>query len=164
MVAADVYCPAAVRQLQTLGKQLGVPVYAEPQGSNSINIAVNGVRQAQMDNNSIVIVDTAGRLHIDEEMMEEVDMISTAIARSGVVVAPLTGRTPQRRTEFSEKIGITGVILTKMDGDSRGGAALSVRQVTGKPIKFIGMGEKSDALEPFHRSVWPRASSAWATC
>ena len=153
MVAADVYRPAAVHQLQTLGKQLGVPVYAEPPGANPVNIAVNGVRQAQMDNNSVVILDTAGRLHIDEVMMQEVATIKQRVAPHEVllVVDAMTGQDAVRAaSEFNEKVGISGLIMTKMDGDTRGGAALSVREVTGVPIKFIGTGEKTDALEPFY--------------
>jgi signal recognition particle subunit SRP54 len=153
MVAADVYRPAAVHQLQTLGKQLGVPVYSEPPGANPVNIAVNGVRQAQMDNNSVVILDTAGRLHIDEVMMQEVATIKQRLNPNEVllVVDAMTGQDAVRAaSEFNEKVGITGLIMTKMDGDTRGGAALSVREVTGVPIKFIGTGEKTDALEPFY--------------
>jgi signal recognition particle subunit SRP54 len=153
MVAADVYRPAAVHQLQTLGKQLGVPVYAEPPGANPVNIAVNGVRQAQMDNNSVVILDTAGRLHIDEVMMQEVATIKQRVTPHEVllVVDAMTGQDAVRAaSEFNEKVGISGLIMTKMDGDTRGGAALSVREVTGVPIKFIGTGEKTDALEPFY--------------
>ena len=153
MVAADVYRPAAVHQLQTLGKQLGVPVYAEPPGANPVNIAVNGVRQAQIDNNSVVILDTAGRLHIDEAMMQEVATIKQRLNPNEVllVVDAMTGQDAVRAaSEFNEKVGITGLIMTKMDGDTRGGAALSVREVTGVPIKFIGTGEKTDALEPFY--------------
>jgi signal recognition particle subunit SRP54 len=153
MVAADVYRPAAVHQLQTLGKQLGVPVYAEQPGANPVNIAVNGVRQAQMDNNSVVILDTAGRLHIDEAMMQEVATIKQRLNPNEVllVVDAMTGQDAVRAaSEFNEKVGITGLIMTKMDGDTRGGAALSVREVTGVPIKFIGTGEKTDALEPFY--------------
>ena len=153
MVAADVYRPAAVHQLQTLGKQLNVPVYAKPPGSDPVNIAVNSVRHAQLSNNSIVILDTAGRLHIDEAMMREVATIRGRLnpTETLLVVDAMTGQDAVRAaSEFNEKVGVTGLIMTKMDGDSRGGAALSVREVTGVPIKFIGMGEKTDALEPFY--------------
>ena len=153
MVAADVYRPAAVHQLQTLGKQLGIPVYAEPPGANPVNISVNGVQQARMSNNSVVILDTAGRLHIDEAMMHEVATIKQRLNPNEalLVVDAMTGQDAVRAaSEFNEKVGITGLIMTKMDGDSRGGAALSVREVTGVPIKFIGTGEKVDALEPFY--------------
>jgi signal recognition particle subunit SRP54 len=153
LVAADVYRPAAIQQLQTLGKQLNVPVYAEPPGTNPVNIAVNGVRQAQTQNNNTVILDTAGRLHIDEVMMQEVANIKSRLHPTEVllVVDAMTGQDAVRAaSEFNEKVGITGLIMTKMDGDTRGGAALSVREVTGVPIKFMGTGEKPDALEPFY--------------
>jgi signal recognition particle subunit SRP54 len=153
LVAADMYRPAAVQQLQTLGKQLNIPVYAEPQGANPVNIAVNGVRQGQIGNHNTVILDTAGRLHIDEMMMGEVATIKARLQPTEVllVVDAMTGQDAVRAaSEFNEKVGITGLILTKMDGDTRGGAALSVREVTGVPIKFVGTGEKVDALEPFY--------------
>ena len=153
MVAADVYRPAAVHQLQTLGKQLNIPVYAEPPGADPINICVNGVAQARISNNPIVILDTAGRLHIDEGMMQEVASIKQRLNPNEVllVVDAMTGQDAVRAaSEFNEKVGVTGLIMTKMDGDSRGGAALSVREVTGVPIKFMGTGEKVDALEPFY--------------
>ncbi|MBF6612901.1 MAG: signal recognition particle protein [Chloroflexi bacterium] len=153
MVAADVYRPAAVHQLQTLGKQLGVPVYAEPPGSEPLAIVTNGINQARMNNNSVVILDTAGRLHIDEVMMQEVATIKERVHPTEVllVVDAMTGQDAVRAaSEFNERVGVTGLILTKMDGDTRGGAALSVREVTGVPIKFIGTGEKTDALEPFY--------------
>jgi signal recognition particle subunit SRP54 len=153
MVAADVYRPAAVHQLQTLGKQLNIPVYAEPPGANPVNIAVNGVRHAQLTNGSVVILDTAGRLHIDEAMMQEVATIKGRLnpTETLLVVDAMTGQDAVRAaSEFNEKVGVSGLIMTKMDGDSRGGAALSVREVTGVPIKFIATGEKTDALEPFY--------------
>ncbi len=153
MVAADVYRPAAVHQLQTLGKQLGVPVYAEPPGSDPLSIVTNGINQARINNNSVVILDTAGRLHIDEVMMQEVATIKDRAHPTEVllVVDAMTGQDAVRAaSEFNEKVGVTGLILTKMDGDTRGGAALSVREVTGVPIKFMGTGEKTDALEPFY--------------
>jgi signal recognition particle subunit SRP54 len=153
MVAADMYRPAAVRQLQTLGKQLGIPVYSEPMGANPVNITVNAVQQAQMNNNSVVILDTAGRLHIDEAMMDEVATIKRRLNPHEVllVVDAMTGQDAVRAaSEFNEKVGITGLIMSKMDGDTRGGAALSVREVTGVPIKFIATGEKVDAMEPFY--------------
>jgi signal recognition particle subunit SRP54 len=153
LVAADVYRPAAVHQLQTLGKQLNVPVYAEPPGANPVNIAINGVNQGRLNNNNTVIIDTAGRLHIDEAMMQEVATIKSRLnpTESLLVVDAMTGQDAVRAAqEFNEQVGITGLILTKMDGDTRGGAALSVREVTGVPIKFMGTGEKTDALEPFY--------------
>lgn len=153
LVAADMYRPAAVQQLQALGKQLGVPVYTEPQGANPVDIAANGVRQGQLNNNNIVILDTAGRLHIDEAMMQEVATIKSRLSPTEtlLVVDAMTGQDAVRAaSEFNEKVGLTGLIMTKVDGDTRGGAALSVREVTGVPIKFIGTGEKTDALEPFY--------------
>ncbi len=153
LVAADVYRPAAVNQLQTLGKQLNIPVYSEPQGANPVNITVNGVAQARLGNNNVVILDTAGRLHIDEAMMQEVATIKSRLnpTETLLVVDAMTGQDAVRAaSEFNEKVGVTGLIMTKMDGDSRGGAALSVREVTGVPIKFMGTGEKVDALEPFY--------------
>jgi signal recognition particle subunit SRP54 len=153
LVAADMYRPAAVQQLQTLGKQLSINVYSEPQGANPVNIAINGVRQGQIGNHNTVILDTAGRLHIDEMMMSEVATIKQRLQPTEVllVVDAMTGQDAVRAAqEFNEKVGITGLILTKMDGDTRGGAALSVREVTGVPIKFVGTGEKVDALEPFY--------------
>ncbi|HYO50317.1 MAG TPA: signal recognition particle receptor subunit alpha, partial [Chloroflexia bacterium] len=141
LVAADMYRPAAVHQLQTLGKQLNLQVYTEAAGANPINIAINGVRQAQAGNHNTVIIDTAGRLHIDEAMMQEVATIKQRLSPHEVllVVDSLTGQDAVRAaSEFNEKVGVTGLILTKMDGDTRGGAALSVREVTGVPIKLIG--------------------------
>src|SRR5205814_2927233 len=119
-----------IQQLQTLGKQLNVPVYAEPPGANPVNIAVNGVHHAQAQNNNTVILDTAGRLHIDEAMMQEVASIKSRLHPTEVllVVDAMTGQDAVRAaSEFNEKVGITGLIMTKMDGDTRGGAALSVR-------------------------------------
>src|SRR4051794_25880116 len=153
LVAADMYRPAAVHQLQTLGKQTNIPVYSEPMGANPVNITVNAVQHARQNNNSVVILDTAGRLHIDEMMMNEVAQIKQRLSPNEVllVVDAMTGQDAVRAaSEFNEKVGVTGLIMTKMDGDTRGGAALSVREVTGVPIKFIGTGEKLDALEPFY--------------
>ncbi|MDQ6694295.1 MAG: signal recognition particle protein Srp54, partial [Chloroflexota bacterium] len=153
LVAADMYRPAAVQQLQTLGKQLNVPVYSEPAGANPINIAINGVQHAIAGHHNTVILDTAGRLHIDEVMMQEVATIKARLhpTETLLVVDAMTGQDAVRAaTEFNEKVGVTGLVMTKMDGDTRGGAALSVREVTGVPIKFIGTGEKTDALEPFY--------------
>lgn len=153
LVAADMYRPAAVQQLQALGKQLNVPVYTEAQGADPVDIAANGVRQGKANNHNIVILDTAGRLHIDEAMMHEVATIKSRLSPTEtlLVVDAMTGQDAVRAaSEFNEKVGITGLIMTKVDGDTRGGAALSVREVTGVPIKFIGTGEKTDALEPFY--------------
>ena len=141
-------------------------MYAEPPDANPVNIAVNGVQQAKMDNNSVVILDTAGRLHIDEAMMQEVATIKQRVNPHEVllVVDAMTGQDAVRAaSEFNEKIGITGLIMTKMDGDTRGGAALSVREVTGVPIKFIGTGRRPTRWSRSTPTGWPRASWGWAT-
>jgi signal recognition particle subunit SRP54 len=153
MVAADMYRPAAVRQLQTLGKQLSVPVYAEPMGANPVDICVNSINYAREQAASVVILDTAGRLNIDERMMQEVMNIRARVQpREVLLVADaMTGQEAVRvADDFNKAVGLTGMILTKMDGDARGGAALSIRSVTGVPIKFMGVGEKIEALEPFY--------------
>ena len=153
LVPADVYRPAAIEQLKTLGAALGVPVFDAHSGMDVLEIVRAGVRQAEREGCDTVIVDTAGRLHIDDALMEEVARIRDAIAPKEVLLIAdaMTGQDAVNiARSFNERVGITGVILTKMDGDARGGAALSLRAVTGKPIKFIGMGEKLDALEPFH--------------
>jgi signal recognition particle subunit SRP54 len=152
MVAADVRRPAAIQQLQTLGKQLEIPVFAEPGGAPPA-ICTHAIRQARESAQSVVILDTAGRLHIDEELMLELQQIRERANPAEVllVVDAMTGQDAVRvAEEFQKKVGITGLILTKVDGDARGGAALSVRSVTGVPIKYLGMGEKMDALEPYH--------------
>jgi len=153
LVAADVYRPAAIQQLQTLGKQLEIPVHVEPAGVKPPQICVNALKHAREGAYTVVIMDTAGRLHIDEQMMAEVQEIKarTAPAEVLLVVDSMTGQDAVRvADEFNKQLGITGLILTKVDGDARGGAAISVRSVTGVPIKFLGEGEKTDALEPFH--------------
>jgi signal recognition particle subunit SRP54 len=153
MVAADMYRPAAVRQLQTLGKQLSIPVYAEPMGANPVDICVNSINYAREQAASVVILDTAGRLNIDERMMQEVMNIRARVQpREVLLVADaMTGQEAVRvADDFNKAVGLTGMILTKMDGDARGGAALSIRSVTGVPIKFMGVGEKIEALEPFY--------------
>ena len=153
MVAADMYRPAAVNQLKTLGKQLSIPVYAEPAGANPVDICVRSLGYAREQASTVVILDTAGRLNIDERMMQEVMNIRGRIQpREVLLVADaMTGQEAVRvADDFNKAVSLTGMILTKMDGDARGGAALSMRQVTGVPIKFIGMGEKTDALEPFY--------------
>ncbi len=153
LVAADMYRPAAVRQLQTLGKQLNIPVYAEPAGSDPVNICTNAVESAREQANTVVILDTAGRLNIDEMMMNEVMTIRQRVSpREVLLVADaMTGQESVRvADDFNKAVSLTGMILTKMDGDARGGAALSIRSVTGVPIKFMGLGEKTDALEPFY--------------
>ena len=153
MVAADMYRPAAVRQLQTLGKQLSLPVYAEPMGADPVDICVHSIEYAREQAGTVIILDTAGRLNIDERMMQEVISIRNRVQpREVLLVADaMTGQEAVRvADDFNKAVSLTGMILTKMDGDARGGAALSIRAVTGVPIKFMGMGEKTDALEPFY--------------
>src|SRR2546421_2423238 len=153
MVAADMYRPAAVHQLQTLGRQLTVPVYSEPMGTNPVDICVRSLDFAREQAATVVILDTAGRLNIDERMMDEVINIRQSIhPREILLVADaMTGQEAVRvADDFNKALSLTGMILTKMDGDARGGAALSVRSVTGVPVKFMTVGEKTDALEPFY--------------
>ncbi len=153
LVAADMYRPAAVHQLQTLGKQLTIPVYAEPAGANPVDICVRSLAYAREQAASVVILDTAGRLNIDERMMQEVTNIRNRIHPGEVLLVAdaMTGQEAVRvADDFNKAVSLTGLILTKMDGDARGGAALSIRSVTGVPIKFMGVGEKTDALEPFY--------------
>ena len=153
MVAADVYRPAAIEQLKTLGKQIDVPVFSLGADANPVDIARQGIEKAKADGIDTVIVDTAGRLQIDQDMMDELGQIKDVVQPDDVllVVDAMTGQEAANLTRtFHDQIGITGAILTKMDGDSRGGAALSVRQISGQPIKFIGVGEKVEALQPFY--------------
>jgi signal recognition particle subunit SRP54 len=153
MVAADVYRPAAINQLKTLGKQVGVPVYSEPVGADPVDICVNSLNYAREQASTVVIFDTAGRLNIDERMMQEVTSIRNRIQPQEVLLVAdaMTGQEAVRvADDFNKAVSLTGMILTKMDGDARGGAALSIRSVTGVPIKFMGLGEKTDALEPFY--------------
>jgi signal recognition particle subunit SRP54 len=153
LVAADMYRPAAVNQLKTLGKQLTIPVYSEPMGADPVDICVRSLDYAREQASTVVILDTAGRLNIDERMMNEVISIRTRVQpREVLLVADaMTGQEAVRVAgDFNQAVSLTGMILTKMDGDARGGAALSIRSVTGVPIKFMGMGEKTDALEPFY--------------
>lgn len=153
MVAADVYRPAAISQLITLGEQINVPVFELGSEANPVDIARQGVEKAKQIGLDTVIVDTAGRLQIDESMMVELIRIKDAIKPDDIllVVDAMTGQEAANLTRtFHEQIGITGAILTKMDGDTRGGAALSIRQISEKPIKFIGVGEKVEALQPFY--------------
>ena len=153
LVATDVYRPAAIDQLVTLGKQINVPVFEMGSDANPVEIARQGIAKAKADGIDTVIVDTAGRLQIDQSMMDELAQIKAAIQPHEVllVVDAMTGQEAASLTRtFHEQIGITGAILTKMDGDTRGGAALSVRRISGQPIKFIGVGEKVEALQPFY--------------
>ena len=153
LVAADMQRPAAVQQLQQIGRQLDIPVYAEPAGARPVDITQRSLKWAREQALTILILDTAGRLHIDEDLMREVATIRQRTQPQEVllVVDAMTGQDAVRvADEFNKTVGLTGLILTKMDGDARGGAALSVRQVTGVPIKFMGTGEKLDALEQFY--------------
>jgi signal recognition particle subunit SRP54 len=153
LVAADMYRPAAVRQLQTLGKQLSLPVYAEATGANPVDICIHSIDYAREQACSVIILDTAGRLNIDERMMQEVTNIRNRVQpREVLLIADaMTGQEAVRvADDFNKAVSLTGMILTKMEGDARGGAALSIRAVTGVPIKFMGVGEKTDALEPFY--------------
>lgn len=153
LVAADVYRPAAVKQLETLGKQLDIPVFQKGTDVSPVEIARDAIAHAKEQHLDVVIIDTAGRLHIDETLMQELKDIRALKEPDEIflVVDAMTGQDAVNvANNFNEAVGITGVVLTKLDGDTRGGAALSIRAVTEKPIKFVGMGEKMDALEPFH--------------
>lgn len=153
LVAGDIYRPAAIKQLEVVGSQLGIPVFSMGDKVNPVNIAKAGIEHANKHANDLVIIDTAGRLHIDENLMDELENIKKEVKPHEIllVVDAMTGQDAVNVAErFNEKLGIDGVVLTKLDGDTRGGAALSVRAVTQKPIKFIGMGEKLDDLEPFY--------------
>ena len=153
LVACDVYRPAAIEQLKVVGETIQVPVYTEEGNKNPVKIAENAVSYARKNGFDIVIVDTAGRLAVDEEMMQEISAIKNAISPQEIlfVVDSMTGQDAVNTAkEFNERLDFNGVVLTKLDGDARGGAALSIRSVVNKPIKFIGTGEKMDALDLFH--------------
>ena len=153
LAACDVYRPAAIDQLEVVGERVGVPVYTDRAEKRPEKIAEAAAKEAEYRGYDVLIVDTSGRLHIDEELMEELVRVRDAVRPHEIllVVDALTGQDAVTAAEgFNNALGIDGIIMTKLDGDSRGGAALSVKAVTGKPIKFIGMGEKFDALEPFH--------------
>ena len=153
LAACDIYRPAAIDQLEVVGKTVDVPVYADRENRVAEDIALKARKEAEKKGFDVLIVDTAGRLQIDEELMEELVRVKKAIKPHEIllVVDALTGQDAVNAAEgFNEKLGIDGIIMTKMDGDSRGGAALSAKKVTGKPVKFRGVGEKFDALEPFH--------------
>ncbi len=153
LVACDVYRPAAIDQLETLGRELDVPVYADRTTTDVVKIATAGLDQARRARDRVVLVDTAGRLQIDDDMMAELVRLKHAIHPDEILLVAdgMTGQDAVRIAQgFDEKLGVTGVILTKMDGDARGGAALSIYGVTKKPIKYVGVGEKTDALEEFH--------------
>ncbi|MBW8350468.1 signal recognition particle protein [Bacillus sp. IITD106] len=153
LVAADIYRPAAIKQLETLGKQLDLPVFSLGDKVSPVEIARQAIEKAKEDHLDYVLIDTAGRLHIDEELMDELKEIKEVAKPDEIflVVDAMTGQDAVNVAQsFNEQLEITGVVLTKLDGDTRGGAALSIRSVAEKPIKFVGMGEKMDALEPFH--------------
>jgi len=153
LIACDVYRPAAIDQLETLGHELDIPVYAERGTQDVVRIAKAGIEQAKRARDRVVIVDTAGRLQIDDEMMQELERLKAAIHPDEILLVAdgMTGQDAVKIAQgFDQRLHVTGVILTKMDGDARGGAALSIYGVTKKPIKYVGVGEKSDALEEFH--------------
>ena len=165
LVACDIYRPAAIEQLKVVAAQINVPVYSEPESRDVIAIAENAIRQAKANANDVVIIDTAGRLAIDEEMMDEIERLKNAVNPDETlfVVDSMTGQDAVNTAkEFNDRLDFDGVVLTKLDGDTRGGAAISIRTVVTKPIKFVGMGEKMDAIDVFH-PVWPTVSWAWAT-
>ncbi|MDR1919010.1 MAG: signal recognition particle protein [Tannerellaceae bacterium] len=153
LVACDVYRPAAIEQLHVLGGQIGVAVYSEPENKDPVLIARNAIKEARLKGYDLVIVDTAGRLAVDEQMMQEITAIKQAVQPSEIlfVVDSMTGQDAVNTAkEFNDRLNFDGVVLTKLDGDTRGGAALSIRTVVDKPIKFVGTGEKMDALDVFH--------------
>ena len=153
LVACDVYRPAAIDQLKVLGEAIGVPVYSEPDSKDPVQIALNAIKEAKTKSYNLVIIDTAGRLAVDEAMMKEIAAIKEAVnpTETLFVVDSMTGQDAVNTAkEFNDRLDFTGVILTKLDGDTRGGAALSIRTVVTKPIKFIGTGEKMEAIDQFH--------------
>ena len=153
LVACDVYRPAAIQQLHVVGESVGVPVYSEPDNKNVVEIAQNAIREAKQKNYNVVIIDTAGRLAVDEEMMNEIATLKQAVQPDETlfVVDSMTGQDAVNTAkEFNDRLDFDGVVLTKLDGDTRGGAALSIRTVVTKPIKFVGTGEKMEALDVFH--------------
>ena len=153
LVACDVYRPAAIDQLKVLGEAIGVPVYSEPESKDPVQIALNAIKEAKAKSYNLVIIDTAGRLAVDEAMMNEIAAIKEAVnpTETLFVVDSMTGQDAVNTAkDFNDRLDFTGVILTKLDGDTRGGAALSIRTVVTKPIKFIGTGEKMEAIDQFH--------------
>ena len=153
LVACDVYRPAAIEQLKVVGESVGVPVYSEPENKNVVEIANNAIREAKAKACDVVIIDTAGRLAIDEDMMNEIATLKEAVNPSETlfVVDSMTGQVAVNTAkEFNDRLDFDGVVLTKLDGDTRGGAALSIRTVVTKPIKFVGTGEKMEAVDVFH--------------
>lgn len=153
LVACDIYRPAAIEQIKVLGEQIGVQVYSEDNNKNPIKIAQNAIKHAKLYGHDLVIIDTAGRLAVDKEMMDEIENIKNAVNPHEIlfVVDSMTGQDAVNTAkEFNERLNFDGVILTKLDGDTRGGAALSIRSVVNKPIKFVGTGEKMEAIDVFH--------------
>ncbi len=153
LVAADIYRPAAINQLQVLGEQIGIEVYTEPENKNAVEIAINAVKEARSKNKNVIIIDTAGRLAVDEIMMTEVANIKNAVKPQEIlfVVDAMTGQDAVNTARaFNERLDFSGVVLTKLDGDTRGGAALSIKYTVSKPIKFVSSGEKMDTLDVFY--------------
>ena len=167
LVAADVYRPAAIKQLQVLGEQLKIQVFAREEQQDPVAIGRAAVEKAAVGGFDIVIIDTAGRQEVNEELMAELEAMNSYLQPHEIllVVDAMTGQTAVNVAEtFNRRLELDGVVLTKLDGDTRGGAALSVRSVTGKPIKFAGVGEKLDALNPSTPTGWPSGFWAWAIC
>ncbi|MCG3164502.1 MAG: Signal recognition particle protein [Bacteroidia bacterium] len=153
LTACDIYRPAAIDQLKVLGEQVGVEVYSEPENKNAVQIALNAIKFAKENHKNVVIIDTAGRLAVDEEMMREIEAVKKAVNPSETlfVVDSMTGQDAVNTAKtFNERLNFDGVVLTKLDGDTRGGAALSIRYTVDKPIKFVGLGEKMEALDIFY--------------
>ena len=153
IVACDVYRPAAIEQLKVVGAQVGVPVYSEPESKNVVEIAQNAIKEAKAKGHDVVIVDTAGRLAVDEDMMNEIETLKNSLNPDETlfVVDSMTGQDAVNTAkEFNDRLDFDGVVLTKLDGDTRGGAAISIRTVVTKPIKFVGTGEKMEAIDTFH--------------
>lgn len=153
LIACDVYRPAAINQLQVLGEQIGVSVYADLENKNPVDIAKKGINYARVNNHNVVIIDTAGRLAVDEQMMDEITRVKEAVSPSETlfVVDSMTGQDAVNTAKaFNDRLDFDGVVLTKLDGDTRGGAALTIKYVVNKPIKFISQGEKTDTLDVFH--------------
>lgn len=167
LIAGDVYRPAAIDQLKVLGQQLDVPVFDMGTEVSPVEIVRQGMELAKEKKNDYVLIDTAGRLHIDETLMDELKQIKELTQPNEIllVVDAMTGQDAVNVADsFNQQLGITGVVITKLDGDTRGGAALSIRSVTGAPIKFIGSGEKLTDLEVFHQIVWLAVSLVWGIC
>ena len=153
LVACDIYRPAAIKQLQVVGKQIDIPVFTMGDKVSPVDIAKAAIKQGRNDGNNVIIIDTAGRLHIDEELMQELKDVKSAVEPNEIllVVDSMTGQDAVNVAEsFNKELDVSGVILTKLDGDTRGGAALSIRSITEKPIKYIGVGEKMSDFEVFH--------------